>query len=284
MPRSTSPSFTPSPYGMVDNGVAWQKQIRDLHLDEGTPPVPHLSVKKARVREVTRKLAHQIILKYEWLATMTNTTFHTGLFFGPFCAGVCCVGMNGSGVASTCSHRKFKISRSELSVLARGACVHWAPKGSNSKLVSWTIRLLQKRGVRVVIAFSDSEAGEVGTIYQACGWTYLGLVGQGKIAHVSKDGKVLSDRSIMQKAMKMGIQPLDLRAKLQATGEWRQFKQNPKGLYAVAVDRKDRELVELIASMGKPYPKRSAPEAQVAVRQPHQVGGDGSTPIPALQE
>ena len=31
------------------DGVAWQKQIRDKYISDGTPDVPHLDVKKAIV-------------------------------------------------------------------------------------------------------------------------------------------------------------------------------------------------------------------------------------------
>lgn len=68
--------------------VAWQKQLRDRYLAEGTPPVPHLDVKRAEVRRVSRKLATQIILKYEWLGAMAQTGYHYGIFYGSACAGI----------------------------------------------------------------------------------------------------------------------------------------------------------------------------------------------------
>ena len=60
--------------------VAWQKQLRDHYEAEGVPPVPHLDIKRAVVRPVSRKLAEQIILKYEWLGTMpTGANFFSVL-------------------------------------------------------------------------------------------------------------------------------------------------------------------------------------------------------------
>lgn len=265
------------------DGVAWQKKIRDSYLGDGTPPVPHLSVKRAVVKEVTRNFATQVILKYEWLGTMANTTFHTGIFFGAYCAGVCCVGLNGSGQPSPVMHKRYGVERREIAVLARGACVHWAPKGSNSKLVSWTARLLGRIGVKVVLAFSDSDAGEVGTIYQACNWTYIGKGGKGKRGAVSPLGRILSDRSIMQAAIRAGITPTELRSRMESEG-WTMCVQNRKGTYVWVIDRKDKELCKRVESLAQPYPKRNcAPEAQGAVRPPLQAGGDGSTPISALQ-
>ena len=87
--------------------VCYQKQLRDQFIDEGVPPVPHLDLKRAVVRPVSRKTAEQIILKYEWLGTMAQTSQHFGVFFGPFCAGVCCVGTHCSGGVNV--HKPFKV-------------------------------------------------------------------------------------------------------------------------------------------------------------------------------
>ena len=55
--------------------VAWQKLRRDKFLDEGCP-VENPNIKTAVVRPISRKLAAQVIYKYEWLGTMSTTTEH----------------------------------------------------------------------------------------------------------------------------------------------------------------------------------------------------------------
>ena len=65
-----SEQLSRSTFRDVAGDVAWQKQLRDRYLEEGMPPVPHLSLKKSVVRPVNRKMAEHIILKYEWLGTM----------------------------------------------------------------------------------------------------------------------------------------------------------------------------------------------------------------------
>jgi hypothetical protein len=104
--------------------VAWQKQLRDRYMVEGVPPVENLDVKRAVVRGVSRRLAEHVILKYEWLGTMARSAEHFGIFFGDYCAGVCCVCLNGVGTAGTSSNQEFGIERKDLATLARGACVH----------------------------------------------------------------------------------------------------------------------------------------------------------------
>ncbi len=166
--------------------------------------MPHLDVKRAEVRPVSWRLAEQIILKYEWLGTMGRTSMHFGIFFGSYCAGVCCVATS-AGLAGMYVHREFGIEASELLALARGACVHWAPSGTNSKLVSWTCRLLskEKRG-KIVIAYSDTDAGEIGTIYQACNWVYIGR-GAAVAQYVAPNGRIYDQKIVYNTRRQHGL-------------------------------------------------------------------------------
>lgn len=243
--------------------VAWQKQLRDRYESEGVPPVPHLDVGRARVRRVSRKLAAQIILKYEWLGTMAQTSIHYGLFFGAYCAGVTCVAA-GAATGGVNAHKEFGVQRSELATLARGANVHWSPAGANSKLVSWTCRLLAKdTRCRVVIAYSDTDAGEIGTIYQACNWVYIGQ-GMPTMQFVAPNGRIYDQKIVYDirrrhntlKTVSWG----DQRRALVDAG-WREQWSNPKHRYVCVLDKNDRALVDLVESKRKPYPKREVQHA-----------------------
>jgi len=240
--------------------VAWQRQLRDRYLDEGTPPVPHLDVKRAVVRPVSRKLAEQVILKYEWLGTMAQTGIHYGLFFGNYCAGVTCVAA-GAATGGVNAHRLFGVRREELGTLARGACVHWAPPGANSKLVAWTCKLLSKQsGVRVLVAYADTDAGEIGTIYQACNWTYIGR-GDATTQFIAPNGRIYDQKIVYDVRRKHGL--LDAiswtkqRDALLMAG-WQEQKSNPKHRYVWVIDRKDKGLMWRVEEMAQPYPKREA--------------------------
>lgn len=239
-------------------GVAWQRQLRDRHAHEGTPPVPHLDLGRSRVRPVSRKLAEQVILKYEWLGTMVPTRHHFGLFFGPYCAGVTCVAV-GTGTGGTGNARMFGLEPQQLAVLARGACVHWAPNGANSRLVSWTCRLLSKaRTARLILAYSDTDAGEIGTIYQACNWVYIGR-GAATTQFVAPNGRVF-DQSIVANIKRNrhlpGVAWSAQRDALLAAG-WQEQASNPKHRYVYILDRWDRALVDRVEGMRLPYPKRA---------------------------
>ncbi len=66
-------------------------------------------------------------------------------------------------------------------LVSRGACISWSPKN----LASWLIMksldwMVQNTQFRLFTAYSDPEAKELGTVYQACNWMYLGA-GSGTI-------------------------------------------------------------------------------------------------------
>ncbi len=236
-------------------GVAWQKELRDRHLSEGDPfggDIP--PVKSGRVRPISFRLAQQVILKYEWLGTMAKTQHHFGLFYGLHLAGATCCGIGGT--AGNNVHRPFGVERQDVLTLARGACVHWAPKGSNSRLVNWTVKHLRRQHLgKVMLAYADSDAGEIGTIYQACGWTYIGRSGWVP-QYVAPNGRVYDCRIVSDLAGKSGVSWVQQRDAMVRKG-WVEQRSNPKHRYVTVLDTKDDRLIERVASMSKPYPKRA---------------------------
>lgn len=239
--------------------VAWQKQIRDSFMEEGTPDVPHLDVKDSIVREISYNEAREIILKYEWLGTMAKSNRHFGIFFGDKCAGVCCV-IAGNGAGGLLTHKMLGIEQCELGVLARGACVHWAPKNTNSRLVSQTIKLLKKTtDLKILIAYSDVDAGEIGTIYQACNWTYIGK-GSSNEQFVSPDGRVYDRKIIYDTRRKNGtLETLTWgeQKRILLDSGWKSQRSSAKHRYVYVLDNSDNELTETIQRMEKTFPKRA---------------------------
>ncbi len=237
--------------------MAYQKQLRDRHSDEGMPPgldEDDLILKRARVKPVGKAMAERIILKYEWLGTMAPTSYHYGIFFGMYCAGVVCVA-GPNGVAGNRTHEMFGIDRRQLRVLARGACVHWAPAGTNSKLISWAMRLMEKEGNgKICLAYSDLDAGEIGTVYQAANWTYIGP-GSATQQWVAPNGAVYDAKHPANlRARKGGTRQYWVRRLIEEG--WTQQKSNPKHRYVKVIDTSDKELMTLVQSMAMPYPKR----------------------------
>lgn len=60
-------------------------------------------------------------------------------------------------------------------LIQRGASAAWTPKNLGSRLVMFACKwMVQNTDKRLFVAYSDPEAGEIGTIYQACNFDYLG--------------------------------------------------------------------------------------------------------------
>lgn len=252
--------------------VCWQRLIRDHH--NSLPRPERADLASAVVQPVSRQTAAAVILRYEWLGTMAPTTHHYGVYFDGWCGGVTCVGF--SAGANLYAHRMFGVERHELAYLARGACVHWAPTGTNSKLVAWTAKLLRRDApARLMIAYADEDAGEIGTIYQACGWQYIGR-GSATMQYVRPDGRVFDQKAPYDLARERGGTRREWHDRLIADG-WTVQQSNPKHRYVCVLDKRDRELRERIDALATDYPKR----AKRATTGDQSARG-GSTPTRAL--
>lgn len=188
-------------------------------------------------------------------------------------------------MAGAYHHEQFRIAVNDLLTLARGACVHWAPKGTNSKLVSMTCRLLAKAQVgKLIWATSDTDAGEIGTIYQACGWVYVGTsdgVTRSDMEIVSPNGRVYNRRSIGGWAKQRRLTLAQMQDALLDNG-WHWQPGNPKHRYVCVLDKSDRALMDRIEHMRQPYPKRAG-LVQVE-EQPGPPADGGSIPTSPLHE
>jgi hypothetical protein len=156
----------------------YQRIVRDQHED-GHPRPKDFST--ASVREIPYLLAKDFILKYEWLGNMGTTARAFGLFFAEELAAVECFGHPGAeAIKNICG----KENADAVYWLARGANAHWAHAHSSSYLINAACRKFSKpwktREGRemppkfVFCATADSDAGEIGTVYQAAGWHYVG--------------------------------------------------------------------------------------------------------------
>src|SRR5688500_14772938 len=89
---------------------------------------------------------------------------------------------------------EWNVDRHQFATLARGACVQCAPLGANSKLVAWTCKLLARdTKAKLLIAYSDTDAGEIGTIYQACNWVCVGK-GSATTQWIAPNGRIYDQK------------------------------------------------------------------------------------------
>lgn len=150
-----------------------QRKIRDEIMKQEPRPVM-TSLDGCFVKEITTADAKPIIMTYEWLGSIPKIpAFQYGLFdsHGEL-IGVAMFGQ-GNGIRSkwVCGEENANITIP----LERGACVHWAHPHAASFLISKACQqAYTDHGYQIFYAYSDVEAGEIGTVYQACNWLYIG--------------------------------------------------------------------------------------------------------------
>lgn len=224
------------------------------------------------------------IKRYEWLGTIGwNVKYcFTARYEGKL-AGVV---LMSEPVAPSIFTKKA--GRNIEALIQRGACSSWAPKNLNSRLVMYSCRwMLDNTDKRVFMGYSDPEANEYGTIYQACNFTYLGRSFGNSKLYTLPNGKKVGGRyftrtSSMKKwARILGIiwQPVwcksngyqDVsRIPREILGSLRRFAEEvksrcpqesveSKGKYVLILTRKvEKDLREMLEGLveARPYPKR----------------------------
>jgi hypothetical protein len=228
------------------------------------------------------------IKRHEWLGTMAGYTTHV------FCAYYknILVGVVTIGCPNSFSKMLGENTRDIERLISRGACISWSPKGLASWLIMKSIRwMADNTKYRLFTCYSDPEAGEVGTIYQACNFYYLGQQSGTKYMYADPERSDywFSDRhfrtraSYKRYALKLGIDfkkewlgkgrmvvwdrvPDDIEKRLRDYQKVYQrtclVKEQPlKGKYAYILGGNKRETKQLKKEFEKlnntyPYPKR----------------------------
>jgi len=133
----------------------------------------------------------QFIKRHEWLGTISNYPTHFFIAkYKDILAGVIIMDMPNS-FSKLLGEKTRKIER----LISRGACISWSPKNLGSSLIMYSIKWMVKNtDYRVFTAYSDPEAKELGTIYQACNFIYLGQSSGAACQYKIPSGKWVSDR------------------------------------------------------------------------------------------
>lgn len=192
--------------------------------------------------------------KYEHLGNPGRGVYHWGAFqedtmVGAVSFGSACFALH-RGIFSELS------GRHQLRVyqLTRGGTAPFAPRFTGSWLVSQGLRnLRQLRGDSIVVAYSDRHFGEIGTIYQAANFVYLGKTDPKGQSDYVINGQDMSGWKVRRKfgtrdmSKLQLIDPAMIRIPLQ-----------PKFRYLFPATRKSikRRILADIAHLIRPYPTR----------------------------
>lgn len=216
-------------------------------------------IKKAVVKETTIGVAEKIIKQYEWLGCLSAINlFFYGIFFDGVCGGV--VVYSPEYIENLGRWDKYGYT-GKIILLSRGACVHWAHPHSASKLIRKSMEMLPKK-YKVITATVDDLAGEVGTIYQACGFDYVGSMRDSNDKINSKKGDrdawVINNKLYGSRAIRMMFGNTRLDEIKKRFPDVKKVKQNSKGRYFAFIGSKtekknNRKAIEHLI---KNYPKR----------------------------
>jgi hypothetical protein len=187
----------------------WQYQIRLQNLDNdieeaqlGNEEVACLTVKDFEfvplITRYERVAATRFIQKHEWLGNLSQYTTHWfGAYYKNILAGVILLNMPNS-FSKLLGEDTPKLER----LISRGACISWSPKNLASSFIMWVTRWMVKNTeYRLFTAYSDPMARELGTVYQACNFFYLGQSSGTTQRYVNPyTGKIVSDRFFRQRS------------------------------------------------------------------------------------
>lgn len=111
------------------------------------------------------------IERHEWLGKMPHRPTHRFIAtYKGILAGVVVM-----ATPNAFSNLMGREHRDMEKLISRGACISWSPKNLASALIMYSVRWMAKNThYRLFTAYSDIEARELGTIYQACNFIYLG--------------------------------------------------------------------------------------------------------------
>lgn len=190
-------------YSHYDKDHCWQYDIRLNNLQEDIKDseltideIAKLSVKDFEFVYVTDKIKQkemtEFIKRHEWLGTLSLYTTHWfACYYKDILAGVILFNMP-NAFSKIVGDDSPMLER----LISRGACISWSPKNLASAFLMWSIKwMVANTRYRVFIAYSDPSAKELGTIYQACNFYYMGNKAGGKYKYINPyTGKIVSDR------------------------------------------------------------------------------------------
>ena len=187
-------------YKMSKEGIkCWQRHLREEKLQQdlikiGLLDTPDLKIGDFKIQTLEDSKfqfaeAKLFIEEYEWMKTLPQNIKHVYIAeWNGHLAGV-------QVFSLPYSRSKDEWFSQEL-LIARGACISWSPKNLASHMLMTAIRDIVKRSnFRVFSAYADPKAGELGSIYQACNFMYIGgNFGSDKIYKDKSTGKLRSSR------------------------------------------------------------------------------------------
>lgn len=162
------------------------KEARQTILFEGggaIPTIPHLLV-----LEVDNAIVDNLLIKNHYSRRITTNRWRSfGIFHHQMLVGAMQIGY---GIRPQIKDKIIRGGDSEtVKEFDRMYVDDTLPKNSESRIIGYLLRYLRKKypGVKVLISYADGIRGNIGTIYQATNFDYIGRV-RGEFYYIpSKD-------------------------------------------------------------------------------------------------
>lgn len=294
-------------FKLYQDSRCWQSHIRDVNLEKDIEElknvinVSHETIKGLKINDFEFKYidkedkkecqnVKKFIEKHEWLGKLpTRPTHRFGAYYKGILAGVIVM-----ATPNAFSNLLGKENRHLEKLISRGACISWSPKNLGSSLIMFSIKWMVKNThYRVFTAYSDVEAKELGTIYQACNFYYIGQKSGSTKTFFDKNRPHLgwfSDRNFRQRSyykyycrqmnidyekdwfsgdgINWNLMPDDIEKRIrdyakyyQSTCESREVPPKHKYVYVLGKNKTDTKLLrkkfeEINKEKIKPYPKQ----------------------------
>jgi len=152
----------------------YQRYIKDNTTDEFNVKLSVSDFEFKYIDKSDKKSCNDIvsfIKTYEWLGKMPNRPTHRFVAMYKGKIGATIVMSIPNSFSKILGENTKDIER----LISRGASASWTPTNIGSSLIMWSIKWMVNNTLyRLFSAYSDPEAKELGTIYQACNFTYIG--------------------------------------------------------------------------------------------------------------
>ena len=236
----------------MTTSVCWQYLVKTRIKSQKNSIAPEFEPTDIKILPITWKEASDFILLYEWVGNMGTSKYCFGLFLSGYLASAVCYGpliatSHYSAILGT------ELSKSVMQ-LCRGASTFWAPKWASSKLISRSLKLLRQTfNTTAVFAYADPDAGEIGTIYQACNAYYIGDTSPGRGKKYIINGHVYDPRKVVQK---FGSRAHDHILKIDAEYKTIPIKPKHRYVFVIVNGRERKDILNRIIPLVREYPKR----------------------------
>lgn len=146
-----------------------------------------------------KKEATEFIKRYEWLGTVGSYPTHWfAARYKGILGGVIIMGMP-NAFSKLLGEKTKDIER----LIARGASASWTPMNLGSKFLMWCIKwMIKNTQYRLFTCYSDLQAKENGSIYQALNFYFLGAGSGTNVRCVNpyNPNKIMTDRAFRSKS------------------------------------------------------------------------------------